>query len=98
MGNGFGLGRGDNSAEGKLAATAKLREVLRENAKFGYGDYRAPPILQDDVADQYSFNDYVLRRFNEALKDAVDPNGILSPGRAGIWPAPFRSMRGALRG
>ena len=98
MGNGFGLGRGDNSAEGKLAATAKLREVLRENAKFGYGDYRAPPILQDDVADQYSFNDYVLRRFNETLKDAVDPNGILSPGRAGVWPAPFRSMRGALRG
>jgi FAD/FMN-containing dehydrogenase len=97
MGNGFGLGRGDTSAAGKLAATAKLREVLRENAKLGYGDYRAPPILQDDVADQYSFNDFVLRRFNEQLKDAIDPNGIISPGRAGVWPAAFRSLRGAMR-
>ncbi len=97
MGNGFGLGGGDVSPAGKLAATAKLREVLRENAALGYGDYRAPPILQDDVADQYSFNDFALRRFNETLKDAIDPNGILSPGRAGIWPAPFRSMRGGMR-
>ena len=54
-------------------------------------------MLQDDVADQYSFNDFVLRRFNETLKDAIDPNGILSPGRAGIWPAAFRSMRGGMR-
>jgi len=97
MGNGFGLGRGDNSPAGKLAATKKLREVLRENAKLGYGDYRAPPILQDDVADQYSFNDFVLRRFTEQLKDAIDPNGIISPGRAGVWPANFRSMRGGMR-
>ena len=71
--------------------------MLEENAKLGYGDYRAPPMLQDDVADQYSFNDFVLRRFHETLKDAIDPNGILSPGRAGVWPAAFRSLRGALR-
>jgi len=43
------------------------------------------------------FNDFALRRFRETLKGAVDPNGILSPGRAGIWPAPFRSLRGAMR-
>jgi (+)-pinoresinol hydroxylase len=90
MGNGFGLGRGDNSPEGKLAAARKLREVLKENAKYGYGDYRAPPFLQDDVADQYSFNDFALRRFNETLKDAIDPNGILSPGKSGIWPRRLR--------
>jgi 4-cresol dehydrogenase (hydroxylating) len=98
MGNGFGIGSGDNSPEGKKAAADTLRAVLKENAKLGYGDYRAPPMLQDDVADQYSFNDFALRRFNETLKDAIDPNGIISPGRAGIWPAPFRHMRGALRG
>ena len=98
MGNGLTLGGGDNSPEGKLAATERLRQVLEENAKLGYGDYRAPPILQDDVADQYSFNDFALRRFNETLKDAIDPNGIVSPGRAGVWPAPYRHMRGALRG
>ena len=38
-----------------------------------------------------------VRRFNETLKDAIDPNGIISPGRAGVWPAAFRSMRGGMR-
>jgi 4-cresol dehydrogenase (hydroxylating) len=85
-------------AAGKLHAARQLREVLKENAKAGYGDYRAPPMVQDDVADQYTFNDFVLRRFTETLKDAIDPNGILSPGRAGVWPAAYRSMRGSLRG
>ena len=97
MGNGFGLGRGDTSPEGKKQAAAKLRQVLAENAKLGYGDYRAPPMLQDDVADQYSFNNHVLRRFNETLKDAIDPNGIIMPGRAGVWPAAYRSLRGSIR-
>jgi 4-cresol dehydrogenase (hydroxylating) len=54
-------------------------------------------MLQDDVAEQYSFNNHALRRFNETLKDAIDPNGILSPGRAGVWPAAYRSLRGALK-
>jgi 4-cresol dehydrogenase (hydroxylating) len=96
MGNGFALG-GAASPEGKQRATVMLRRILEENAKLGYGDYRAPPILQDDVADQYSFNDHALRRFNETLKNAIDPNGILSPGRAGIWPAAYGSLRGSLR-
>lgn len=97
MGNGFGV-RGDNSPDGKKRAAEQLRRVLAANAQRGYGDYRAPPMLQDDVAEQYSFNDHALRRFNETLKDAIDPNGILMPGRAGVWPAAFRSMRGAMRG
>ncbi len=97
MGNGFGLGGGDTSPAGKKKAAELLRRTLAENAKLGYGDYRAPPMLQDDVADQYSFNGYVLRRFMEQLKDAADPNGILSPGRAGVWPAAHRALRGALR-
>jgi len=97
MGNGFGLGGGDTSPAGKKKAAELRRRTLAENAKLGYGDYRAPPMLQDHVADQYSFNDFVLRRFTEQLKDAIDPNGIISPGRAGVWPANFRSMRGGMR-
>jgi (+)-pinoresinol hydroxylase len=97
MGNGFGMSMGANTPEGKKHAVEQLRQVLAENAKRGYGDYRAPPMLQDDVADQYSYNNHVLRRFNEAIKDAIDPNGILSPGRGGIWPAAHRSLRGSLR-
>lgn len=89
--------RNDNSPEGKIRQLKELREVMKLNAAAGYGDYRAPPLLQDDVADQYSFNNHALRRFNETLKDAVDPNGILSPGRGGIWPKAHRSRRGTVR-
>jgi 4-cresol dehydrogenase (hydroxylating) len=40
----------------------------------------------DLAAEQYGFNDHALRRFNQTLKDALDPSGILSPGKSGIWP------------
>jgi 4-cresol dehydrogenase (hydroxylating) len=28
------------------------------------------------------------------LKDALDPNGVLAPGKQGIWPARYRSPPG----
>jgi len=37
----------------------------------------------------------VLRRFNETLKDALDPKGIFSAGRHGIWPNHRRGTRRA---
>ena len=29
-------------------------------------------------------------KVNESIKDALDPNGVLAPGRCGIWPKRFR--------
>ena len=43
---------------------------------------------------QYSFGDHAYRRFCETIKDAVDPAGILSPGKQGIWPASMRDGGG----
>ena len=43
--------------------------------------------------DVYSFNNHALHRFHETLKDAVDPNGILSAGRYAIWPRHLREKR-----
>jgi len=96
MASGFGAA-GDLTPAGKKKQADLLRRIIRANAEHGWGDYRAPPLLQDDVAEAYSFNNHVLRRFNETMKDAIDPNGILSPGRGGIWPKPHRSLRGKLK-
>jgi 4-cresol dehydrogenase (hydroxylating) len=59
----------------------------------GWGEYRAHAGFQSEVMAQYSYNDHVLRRVCESVKDALDPNGVLAPGRSGIWPKGMRSGR-----
>jgi 4-cresol dehydrogenase (hydroxylating) len=48
----------------------------------------------DRAAEQYSWGDHAYLRFCERLKDALDPNGILAPGKQGIWPRSMREDRG----
>jgi len=59
-------------------------------AAEGWTEYRAPTVYQDLVADTYSFNNGALTRMREKIKDAVDPNGIISAGRYGVWPKHLR--------
>jgi 4-cresol dehydrogenase (hydroxylating) len=89
---GFSTGGGNAVAtpEGKVRVRDGLNALLVKAGEHGWGEYRAAPYFQDAVAAQYSFNDHALRRFNETIKDAVDPNGILAPGRGGIWPKHLR--------
>jgi FAD/FMN-containing dehydrogenase len=65
-------------------------EMVVEVAKFGCVPYRTNLQNMDLVAEQLEFGDHALLRFNETIKDAVDPNGILSPGKQGVWPAARR--------
>jgi 4-cresol dehydrogenase (hydroxylating) len=73
---------------------AKIRRAFRSWVKLaaerGWAEYRAPAAFQDLVSDTYSYNDHALRRLRETIKDAVDPNGILSAGRYGVWPRHLR--------
>ena len=81
-------------ARNKNARTL-FEKLIDVAAQHGWTDYRTAPAFQDKVAGVFSFNNHALLRFHETLKDAVDPNGILSPGRAGIWPKNLRSGRKA---
>ena len=81
-----------NEAEVRRAYDAS-RLLVRECATHGYGEYRAHLDFMDLAAEQYGFGDRAYMRFVETIKDAVDPNGILSPGKQGIWPRSFREAR-----
>jgi hypothetical protein len=72
---------------------AHIEALIEVAAKRGWGEYRSSPAFFDHVMDTYSFNNHAHRRLCETLKDATDPNGILSAGRYGIWPAHLRVLR-----
>ncbi|MGD9606756.1 MAG: FAD-binding oxidoreductase [Leucobacter sp.] len=69
------------------------RRFVVELGELGYGEYRAHMYFMDLAQAQYSFGDHAYRRFVEKIKDAVDPEGILSPGRHGIWPSKYADER-----
>jgi FAD/FMN-containing dehydrogenase len=72
---------------------AAFRKLIQVAAEHGWGEYRTPPAFQDAIMNTYSFNNHALLRFHETVKDAVDPNGILSAGRYGIWPKHIREAK-----
>jgi len=67
-----------------------FKKLIAVGGEHGWGEYRTAPVFQKSVMDVYSFNDHALQRFHETLKDAIDPNGIMSPGRYAIWPKHLR--------
>ena len=58
-----------------------FREGMIENAKLGYGVYRTNTAFMDLAAETYG---PAQRAFNKQLKQTLDPNGIIAPGKSGI--------------
>ena len=85
-----------DDAEQKSRVRKLFLALIADAKAQGYGEYRTHLSYMDDVADSYGFNHNALRRLNERMKDALDPNGILAPGRNGIWPKAYRDQRGKL--
>ncbi|MBN1239630.1 MAG: FAD-binding oxidoreductase [Gammaproteobacteria bacterium] len=79
--------------EENARARALYERLIRVSGDRGWGIYRAHAAFMDQLMATYSYNDHALMRFNETLKDALDPNGILSAGRYGIWPRHLRGSR-----
>jgi 4-cresol dehydrogenase (hydroxylating) len=74
-----------NEAQVK-AAYDVYRRLVRLVGAAGYGLYRGHIEFMDDIAAQYDYADHAMLRLYGTLKDALDPAGILAPGKQGIWP------------
>ena len=63
-----------------------LKTLIADARAQGYGEYRTHLDYMDLVASTYDFNGNALAKLNQRVKDALDPVGIIAPGKSGIWP------------
>jgi len=70
----------------EMAKVRKLfSRLVSEFAKLGYGEYRTHLAYMDQVASTFNYNDNAMLRFQDLLKSAIDPKGIIAPGKSGVW-------------
>jgi len=69
-----------------------FNDLIRVTREAGYGEYRTHLGWMDAIADTYDFNGGSANYFNQVVKDALDPNGILSPGKQGVWPTVYKEF------
>ncbi|KAJ5817113.1 vanillyl-alcohol oxidase [Penicillium robsamsonii] len=58
----------------------------------GWGEYRTHLAVMDQIMGTYNWNNGSFLEFNEILKNAVDPNGIIAPRKSGIWPKSYSQI------
>ncbi|KAM0326371.1 hypothetical protein ACHAQA_006973 [Verticillium albo-atrum] len=87
----------DAAAEVCAVLVPFIRRPTDNSMVQGYGEYRTHLCYMDQVASVYNWNGRAMLKFNEQLKDALDPNGILAPGKSGVWPARLRNRGFELR-
>jgi 4-cresol dehydrogenase (hydroxylating) len=81
----------DKNSPDEIKRMDELFNILVDKAaEEGYGEYRTHVRYMDRIAATYNWNNGSLWRMHERLKDALDPNGIIAPGKSGIWPKRYR--------
>jgi 4-cresol dehydrogenase (hydroxylating) flavoprotein subunit len=70
-----------NDRDAAHRAKACYRTLTTEFARNGYGLYRVAIDFMDELASLYGAAN---RDVNRRIKRALDPNGILAPGKSGI--------------
>ncbi|KAK4647031.1 uncharacterized protein QC761_121960 [Podospora bellae-mahoneyi] len=61
------------------------KQLLHDAGERRFMEYRTHVGYMDTVASKLDFNDFAFGKFVQTLKDTFDPNGVLSPGKSGIW-------------
>jgi 4-cresol dehydrogenase (hydroxylating) flavoprotein subunit len=50
----------------------------------------------DQIADMHCFNGTAQIHLSEAIKNVLDPKGILAPGKSGTWLESYDNEAGGL--
>lgn len=71
-------------AEDTARCRELFRQLCRDMQEIGVGLYRTHLRFMDDAVAMHGWGDHALPRLNNRIKAALDPNGILAPGKQGI--------------
>lgn len=73
----------------KHSEQRRMRNLLKDltdmTVKLGYSEYRTHVSFMQEVASHHNFNNGAMAKLVTAFKDLLDPNGVISPGKSGIY-------------